>query len=134
MTSMTETKSTKKTYTITNKLKQKKMSTSKMATEQLHTQQNAEESINQTSSTQLVHNKQWGDSPLWIRGNEEGYFITIGNQRISDKYIIKEALESILPHPETVTILLNAAISTMERWMETEIKRMNEEYEKSEKK
>lgn len=72
----------------------------------------------------MGHEK-WGNSPLWIRGKEGTWFITIGDHKISKNFETKEEIEAILPHGDTVNIMLNAAIATVEKWLELEIKRMN---------
>lgn len=54
-------------------------------TDILNTHQNAEEQANSTSSKQITSNEQHGETAFWIRGSDElGYFISIGDRRITE--------------------------------------------------
>lgn len=77
----------------------------KTATEQLNTQNNVEKSTTTTSST-LIENEPYGNTPIWIRGNKEnGYFATIGNYKITGNFVEKENLINALDKPDLELII-----------------------------
>lgn len=86
------------------------MHTHKTATDTLNTQTNANESTNEASSTQT--NEQWGNTPIWIRGNSEtGFYATIGNYRITEPHAHFDEIVNMLYHPKLELIM--TLISTM---------------------
>lgn len=80
---------------------------SKTATEQLRSQNNVEESTTGTSSTRQQVNKQLHkNSSVWVRGNDEdGYYATIGNHRITETAGTIEDIEDYVNFPDVDTII-----------------------------
>lgn len=63
---------------------------------------------------ELIYNKQYQGSALWIRGNLNQYFATIGDSIITEKYDTPEEVEEILDKKD-YNVIMNIICTIMDK-------------------